>query len=197
MNKPFNKLGLSFDVSELRSLLLLCDMWGEYPQRGCDGSPHEEMTDIWVRFNDPKQFIDSGDWSTCCDPHISVWLKDIPIVKDICSALIGFTGGTQLGSVLITKLPPGGNILPHTDDNWHSNYYDKYFIPIQNNKGASFCFGSGYIMPNTGEVWAFRNDVEHWVNNDSNIDRIAMIINIRQSKYSKEGLCLSDTQQQR
>lgn len=193
---PINKLNIQFDVEILKNLLDDSDLFGEYNYRAAGDSPHKEMTDIWVRYKDPSECIESGDFSSMGEEHESVWLKDIPEIKEISSSLMKFLDGDRLGGVLVTKLPIGGKITPHIDSGWHAEYYDKYFIPIKNNSGAKFCFNDVEINPRKGEVYAFRNDVIHWVNNDSDSDRIAMIICIKQSKLSKEGLCLGDMQQQ-
>lgn len=137
------------------------------------------MTDIWARFRDPKTFIEKNDFTGFTDPHESVWLEEIPDVKKICYELMQIVEGGQLGGVLITKLPPGKKILPHVDSGWHAEHYDKYFVPIQNAKGAEFCFENGVAPASEGTPVWFRNDVLHWVNNYSNQDRIAMIVCIR------------------
>ena len=116
--QPINKLGISFDVNTLKLLLEGCDYFGEYNQRAIKGSPHTEMTDIWARYKNPKECIESGDFSSFGLEHKSEWLKDIKEVKDISYALMGFLDGKQLGGVLITKLPPGGKIKPHTDSGY-------------------------------------------------------------------------------
>lgn len=194
--KSANKLKISFDVQELKEFLVNCNLFGEYTQRSDgEGSPHKDMTDIWVRYKDPKPHIESGDWSKFADCHDSVWLKNIPFIKDLCSALMGFLDGERLGGVLITKLPPGGKILPHVDSGWHAEEYDKYYVPIKNHSGAVFFFDNCSIDPEEGEVYAFRNDKMHWVENNSEEDRIAMIVCIKQNKLSKEGLCLGVQQQ--
>lgn len=185
---PFNKLNIKFNVSCLSEILNKSKLFGKYPYRGLPGSAHEQMTDIWVRYKDPIEHINSGDFSGMADPHESVWLEDIPAVKDIAYSLLRHLEGSSLGGVLITKLPPGGEIYPHVDKGWHASYYDKYYVPIKNPKGAKFHFDDGSIDPMEGEVYAFRNDVTHWVTNNTNEDRIAMIICIRQNKLTQEGL---------
>ena len=193
--KPVNKLKISFDVQEIKEYLEGCKLFGEYTQRSDgEGSPHKDMTDIWVRYKDPKPHIESGEWSGFMDCHESVWLKDIPAIKDLCSGLMGFLDGEALGGVLITKLPPNGQILPHVDQGWHAAEYDKYYVPLKNEKGAQFHFDDCYIDPKEGEVYAFRNDKNHWVENNSTEDRIAMVVCIKQNKLSKEGLCLGEQQ---
>ena len=189
--KPFNKLNINFDVSVLKEFLVDCDLWDKYPQRRtAENSPHSEMTDIWVRYKNPKECIETGDWSAFTRQHESEWLEDIPSVKEMALKIMSYTEGEKLGGILITKLPAGGRIKPHTDSGWHADYYDKYFISIKNKNGARFHFDGCHIEPEEGEVYAFRNDKNHWVENDSSEDRVAMIICIKQNKFSREGLCL-------
>lgn len=191
---PFTELDLTFDVRHLKKWLEDCDLWGEYPQRCSPGSPHEKITDIWPRFKNPEECIRTGDWSSFAEEHESEWLKDIPGVKKICYDLMAYLEGSVLGGVLITKMNPGDDISPHVDSGWHAGYYDKYCVPIKNYPGAKFCFENNEIEPIEGEVIAFRNDVTHWVENNSNEDKIAMIICIRQNKLTKEGIpCLGDS----
>lgn len=193
--KPINKLDINFDVSGLSRWLSKCDLWGEYTMRSdAKGSPHKQMTDIWVRYKDPEPCLSSGDWSSFFLEHDSDWLKDVPFVKGICKKLMKFTKGSRLGGVLITKIKPGGEIIPHIDSGWHAKYYDKYYVAIDNKKGSVFCYDDVVIEPVNGEVHAFRNDKKHWVKNDSLFDRVAMIICIKQNKFSKEGLCLGEQQ---
>lgn len=179
---PFERIDFDFNVQNLADFLMIGEgknLFGKYDRRSRVGSPHEQMTDIWVRFNDPAPFVESGDWSKFVDNHDSVWLEDIPDIKTFAYFLMQLVEGSKLGGVLITKLPPGGRIHPHVDDGWHAEEYDKYFIPIVNEKGARFHFDNGVIEANAGEIYKFRNDVNHWVENDSEHDRIALIVCIK------------------
>lgn len=188
MSKP-KPAGIHVPVHKLREYL------NEHPEvfdlhpyrRTAKGSPHSQMVDIWARYRDIQPHIESGDFSTFGDEHESVWypiVDQLPQVKEICAALMGYSKGKQLGGVLITKLPPGGTIAMHRDNNWHSRYYEKFYVPIQNDEHADFNFminGNGHmaICPKPGEVWWFDNSEEHGVTNYSTRDRIAMIVCIR------------------
>jgi len=141
-----------------------------------------EMEDIWVRFNDIKPYEESGDFSGFVEEHDSVWYPAyymLPEVKDIIFKIMRAVNGERLGGILITKLPPGGKIHPHTDAGWHAEYYDKFYIPVENYPGATFEFETGVIDPELGEVYQFDNSQLHWVNNETNHDRIAMVVCIR------------------
>ena len=155
-------------------------MFGEFNARkDATGSPHSQMEDIWLRYGDITGMIESGDYSGIADEHDSIWLKDLPESKKICLKVMAIVGGERLGGVLITRLPSGGEITPHTDSGWHAEYYDKYYVPIKNEAGSVFGFIDGVIDPTIGEVWKFDNSVPHWVTNNSSSERIAMIICIK------------------
>ncbi len=182
--KPFKpsacRVDINFDVDKLLSELESCEHFGDVRLRNCSGSPHGQMTDIWVRYQDLAPFL-SGErpMHEIVDKHDSEWLYDIPEVNRIADKLYEHVNGVQMGAVLITKLPAGGKIEPHTDSGWHAANYDKYFIPIKNEVGANFCWDDMEIKPDAGECWKFNNGRTHWVNNDSSSERIAMIICIR------------------
>lgn len=185
--RNFSLAAAGIDVTPLR--LALCrqpELFGRRPQRQyAAGSPHSGMTDIWVRYNDSTPFERSGDWSKINDPHESVWYPEaaaLPELRPIVFDLMARVQGERLGGILITKLPPKGKIEPHIDRGWHAGYYDKYYVAVQNKPGAVFGFPEGVIRAEEGDVWWFRNDVEHWVVNGSDEDRIAMIVCIRHDR---------------
>lgn len=184
MAESFRKIGLQLDVTVLRDrLIALPEVFGWHKERGIDTkSPHREGTDIWVRYNDITPFYEGRSMTEFGDEHDSIWypvLKLIPEVADLVFDVMTHMSGERLGGVLITKLSPGGKIHPHIDNNWHANYYDKFYVPLLNNKGATFCFEDGCIEPEEGEVYQFNNSYKHWVNNDSDTDRIAMIVCVK------------------
>jgi hypothetical protein len=159
-------------------------LFGEFNARkSAADSPHSEMDDIWVRYGDISVMVESGDYTGIADEHDSIWLKDLPAVKRICFDVMALVDGERLGGVLITRLPAGGKIAPHSDSGWHAEYYDKFYVPIVNGAGSVFGFEGGNLIAEAGEVWKFDNSKPHWVNNDSNCERIAMIICIKAGGY--------------
>lgn len=181
MSQHFAKVFDGLDVDSLaRTLVRRPELFGTRPARQ-NVDIHAEMRDIWVRHND-YSLIESGRFN---DEHDSKWYPEsveVPQVRTLASALMSVVEGERLGGILITKLPPGGVIKPHVDSGWHASYYDKFFVPIQNDPGAVFGFPDGVIHATPGEAWWFRNDVPHWVRNDSPRDRIALIVCIRTFK---------------
>jgi hypothetical protein len=184
----FKRLNLDVDVSRLRdSLITQPELFGKHSSRACAGSPHTQMTDVWVRYN----HIDNlSNPATFHDEHNAVWYPDsekIPDATNIAFEIMHHVRGERLGGVLITKLPPGGRIEPHSDRGyWHAEFYEKYYVPIQNDPGCVFGFIDGDIIASPGQVHWFSNYNAHWVKNDSTQDRLAMIVCIKtETKFGR------------
>lgn len=163
-------------VDQLAKRLQDDSLFGEFNWRK-EKYAHKDMRDIWVRYNHISNLGDKFN-----DEHDSVWypvIEKIPEVLPIVFNLMAYANGERLGGVLITKVPSGGKIARHVDGGWHAGYYDKFYVPIQNEKGSKFCWDDLEIEPKAGEVWQFDNSIPHWVENNSDTDRIAMIVCIR------------------
>lgn len=157
-------------------------------RRTFPNSPHAEMTDIWVRYNDVRPYIAKGSLDGFDNEHDSIWypvIEHLPSLKGVVFDLMRLVEGERIGGILITKLPPGGSIQPHTDKGWHAQYYDKFFVPIQITKEATFGFEDGDINAEEGDAWWFDNSQVHWVTNNTDSERIAMIVCIRTEKYKE------------
>lgn len=178
----FKKIGISFDVSELHSALLKSEAWDLYPQRRMGASPHAQMVDIWARFAD----VSDGNMARISGPHQSVWYPcadSLGNLKSICKAMCEYVGGEYLGGVLVTRLPAGGEIFPHIDNGWHASEYEKFHLTITAPNDSAFCFEDGEIISQPGDVYWFRNDVLHWVKNDSRSERISVIICVKTRQF--------------
>jgi len=189
----FNKIYSGLDIGPAKiELEENAHLFGEFNARKEAGPVHADMDDIWLRYGDLTEMLETGNFSKIAEEHDAVWLKNLPSLKRLCFDVMALVDGERLGGVLITRLPPGGKIQPHRDSGWHAEYYDKYYVPIKNKRGAIFGFDCGIIEPDCGDVWAFDNAYMHWVENNSKEDRIAMIICIKQSKLDKSGFMLGE-----
>ena len=160
-------------------------LWDANRQRTTrPNTAHADVSDIWLRFQSSKE---TDDFATGQKPHLSVWYPAyyaLPEVRPIVFGLMARVEGEQLGGVLITKIPPGGKIDPHTDSGWHVDFYSKFYVSLISRPGANFYCGdeaSGVekICPAVGDVWYFDNTKPHWVENDSDDDRVTLICCIR------------------
>lgn len=159
-------------------------LWGQQKARLRPGSPHSETQDIWLRFRDLDKYVQEhgADMSRFVDEHESVWLPPADLLTAAKAAAIHLAGDRLLGGVLLTRTPPGGRIAPHIDGGWHAAAHDKFYVALQVRSGARFCWEDSAINATDGEVYWFRNDVPHWVENDSDADRIGMIVCLRRER---------------
>ena len=147
MSQSAFKIADGFNVEIIKQHLVANpQLFSKYVNRLKATGPHRDSDDIWVRYGDFDKYGDD----VFVNEHDSVWypvLLEIPTVADIAFELMSMVRGERLGGVLITKIPPGGKIYPHTDlDGWHPNYYDKFYVPILNKDGAVFGFDDTNIQ---------------------------------------------------
>lgn len=143
-------------------------------------TPHKSVSDIWVRYNDWANF--NGDPQAFNAEHDSVWypvIDKIPACRALVRKVFKHVKGSKLGGVLITRIPPGGEVKPHIDGGWHAGYYDKFAVQLQGNKDQAFCFEDSRLSAEPGELYTFDNSKLHWVTNDSDEDRMTLIVCIR------------------
>lgn len=161
----------------LHALARQPELWDENTLRTTHpGTAHADVSDIWVWFNDvmdPAAVVD--DRQTVPYPAWQALPQLRPIIFDLMRAV----EGVQLGRVLITRLPPGKRIAPHTDGGAPATFYSRYQIALQNLPGAVFRVGDEQVTFQPGDCWLIDNTKEHEVINNSADDRLALIIDIR------------------
>lgn len=174
--KNFYRLAEGVDVVPIMHALMRHDLWNHNRLRTTHpGTPHTEVDDIWLRFNDLK------DLSNVMDEHESVnypAFLSLPC-RGIVFDLMRRVEGERLGRVLITRLKPGGHIAAHVDSGDHAAYYQRHHIVLQGLPGSLFRCGDETVNMRTGECWWFDNAVEHEVWNNSADDRVHMIVDIK------------------
>jgi aspartyl/asparaginyl beta-hydroxylase (cupin superfamily) len=85
----------------------------------------------------------------------------------------------SMGAVLITRIPPGGQVYPHIDQGWHARHYEKFALQIRGDEKQAFHFQDEDLMTQDGDLFWFDNAYSHWVTNDSDQERITMIVCVR------------------
>lgn len=181
---PIYKMSQGFPVSDaLEQINAHPELWNLIQfRRVKDGTPHKVVDDIWVRYNAWRNF--DGDHAKFNSEHDSSWYPaadDLPAIKDLAFGVMSMVRGERLGAVLITRVPPGGMVEPHIDGGWHAGYYEKFAIQLKGNDRQAFCFEEKKLVTHPGDLYWFRNDIPHWVTNDSDEERITLIICIRRN----------------
>lgn len=170
----FYKLAEGVMVMPLMAQLArMPELWGADKTRTTfEGTPHADVDDILLRFGVPDgEDLEAGD---------GVPMKMLRGAKDMALQVMGLVGGVRLGRVVITKLAPGKQILPHADTlGAYSKYYTRYHIVLQGLPGSLFGCGDETVNMRTGDIWYFDAHAEHWLKNNSADDRIHMLVDVR------------------
>ena len=157
------------------------NLWNAFSARkSYDGTPHAAVSDIWVRgrareqISDPASLI--GEYRSVFWP---AW-HALPALRPLVFGMMATAQAVELGSVLLTRLPPGAAILPHTDGGvgWSPEFYNAKFHLTVAGQSLSRCAGDAVTMM-AGEVWTFDNLLEHSVENPGDVDRIVLIVSMR------------------
>lgn len=155
----------------------------DYPQ-----GPFGDTESIILRFP-PRTVVETEEElqkvSVTIDQHENVdqpIFKSLPEARKVIFDLMAFVQGERLGRCMINKLNVGGKIYPHADTPAHAKYWDRFHIVLQSSPGSNFRCGDEWVNMETGDVWWFNNELEHEVINNSDDDRIHLVIDIRTSK---------------
>jgi hypothetical protein len=154
------------------------DLWDANADRTTRAnSPHADSSDLWLRYFPRESLQTDADFNRegrCV--FYPAWAK-LPALHQVAWALMPTLQATEMGGGLITKLPPGGRILPHADDSWHARFFNrKVYIPLKSNPWCINRCESEVVGFRAGEIWEFNNLVEHEVRNDGPDERITVIL---------------------
>lgn len=176
---PISLVSRGADVSRIVAALdQHPELWNAHRQR-LDMYPHSAVSDIWVRYNRFSNY--RGDMAEFNAEHDSTWYPcaDLIAVKPLVFAMMHALEATRLGGVLITRIPPGGEVKPHIDGGWHAGYYEKFAVSLKADTRQRFCFDDAELVTVTGDIFTFDNSRRHWVVNDSDAERMTLIVCVR------------------
>jgi quercetin dioxygenase-like cupin family protein len=180
--------GLIVDVDTINSFITDNNTdWNKFKYRTESAmSPHREVDDIWIKYNDIKNY-DPQNPLAFHDKHDSIfYIHDTKFKEELAKISLSIcerqsSDRTEIGGILITRIPAGKQVYRHSDKgSWHAEYYkDKYLIPLESNDKQSFNYEGQSIITPVGNVFVFNNLVNHWVLNDSDLPRVSLIICMR------------------
>lgn len=175
-------IAFGWDVSALQQQLSAHpELWNQHAHRTSSYGPHSTVDDIWVRYRDFAEF-DGDIVKFHSGQHVSTWypcIAQLPDAWSLARKVRRLAGKSEIAGVLITRIPPGGEVKPHIDRGWHAESTEKYIVQIHGNAEQGFYFEDCELHPVTGEVYTFRNDVLHWVKNPSVEARVSLIVCLR------------------
>jgi hypothetical protein len=122
------------------------------------------------------RFVDNTrDWRNSHDR--ALWAEFAPLLEPVMQAATR-AYGYQRGAfprVMLARMPPGGVIMPHRDENRAAFWPHKIHLPLQTNSKVQFVLESGTRNLVEGEAVEVNNLDGHAVRNDGDTDRIHLI----------------------
>jgi hypothetical protein len=175
--RHFAQVAHSVDVSGvLADLDAHPELWGQNTARTEAGSPHEGVPDIWLRTRPPGEHGRDGVFV----PEFWPAWHALPSVAPLAFALMARFRAVQLGNILITHIPAGGEVKAHVDRGWSPEFFDiKTYIVLQSNDSCVNWCEDEHVVMKTGDAWLFQNTVPHGVINGGSESRKSLIITMR------------------
>lgn len=166
-------------------------LWGQITARqDMPGSPHKDTQCIFLRWP-----ADQSIWAAFHDltnedyPAAKVLAPAAShLVHDVVVEHLGIPGA-QLGRVLLTKLKPGGVIIPHFDQGPYADQFDRFHVVLDAADGNVITVDGQDFIPVTGDLFWFNHKLVHSYRNESDRPRLHLIIDVVAPVYrAKRGL---------
>ncbi|MCA9537669.1 MAG: aspartyl/asparaginyl beta-hydroxylase domain-containing protein [Myxococcales bacterium] len=100
-------------------------------------------------------------------------LHRLPYVRQIMAAL-----DCPISRSRFMRLAPGQRVPMHDDVGWHWFDRIRVHVPVITHPGVRFHCGDRSVHMAAGEVWIFDNFARHGVDNDSDITRVHLVIDV-------------------
>jgi hypothetical protein len=176
----FNKIS-DFDVTNIKRLVseLTEEDWLENTTRQKYFKTVHASTNTYFLADCSLDWeIKDGYETQLIRPESEMWAAVYPIVK----LLEDYHDG-KVGRVIIPKLFAGTKIPSHKDSGEYLEIVRRHHIAIITNDDIFFSVGDETINMREGEIWEINNNLNHAVDNNSDIDRVHVIIDIIPNTY--------------
>jgi len=154
-------------------------LWDRNPERRLyPGTPHSAMTDITVRYMPEADVTMEARRLEHRNMFWRAWYL-LPALRPVVLGLMTRVQAVELGSILITRLPPGKQIDPHSDaGNWAPEYYNCKCHWTVAGSAIVRCEDEACEFTQ-GTVFTFDNLLMHSIENRGDCDRICCIVSMR------------------
>lgn len=190
MHENFALLKTRVDVYPLmeaieRNLHLFDQITG---RQDTPGSPHGDTKAIFLRWSKELTVHAAfNDLEAVDFPAFS----ELPEARELVAEVVKLVGATKLGRVLITSLKPNGVIHPHADEGAVADHYERFHVVLKSESGNFFHsqvskFETEHVFMKEGEVWWFNHKRPHWLKNNSECERIHLIVDAVAPQFRRE-----------
>lgn len=185
--RNFDLIAQNIDILPLHhEVMRQPELWNQHRFRTTyTGTPHVDVDDIWLRYSAPEHVADPTKVEGVVNDDRAVWYEaasKLPSAKPLVLSLMQRVGAHQLDRLLITRVRPGGRILRHADAAGgyvNRDNIARYHVVLNGLPGSIYKCGDETVNMRTGEVWWFAYDQEHEVVNNSEADRMHLLVDLR------------------
>lgn len=163
-----------FDVQDVQNYVkTFNEQWSMNTFRQDNFYPHKNTETIFIYETDLN-------WQLNQPYNVSLISEDKKLnnmIEPIIKTLEKIHNGKR-GQVLLIKLAAHKNIADHEDGGDYLLYTRRHHIPIITSPKTKFYVDDEFVNMGIGECWEINNAKNHAVTNDSDIDRIHLLIDI-------------------
>ena len=168
-----------FDITEIKKEInKLNSEWYLDTSRQDQHGVHKDTITFFLTDYDVEWMPYSKYNITIKDLNSTLWNLVQPIIYELEQIHNG-----KVGKVLFPRLKAKNKIYKHWDSTEYLNVIRRHHIPIITNKNVYFYVDDGALNMFEGECWEINNMKSHEVINDSDEDRIHLMIDIIPNKY--------------
>ena len=162
ISQPFIRLPFTFDAERLKDevIALSESAWMKHPS-GLEGNSAAALISRDGGDNDD---FEGAMFET---PH----LLACPYARQVLASF-----GEVFGRSRLMKLAPGAEVSQHVDFNYHWYSRVRIHVPVITNPGVTFYCADQNTHMKAGECWIFNSWRRHRVTNDSDEERVLLVI---------------------
>lgn len=169
----------NYDIQAIKNeVLKLEEEWLKDTSRQELFAVHKETTTVFLTDYALEWKLYEPYAGSIREPESLLYKLVEPIIKDLEQLHNG-----RVGRVIFPKLKAGKKIDGHMDGGDYLDVSRRNHIPIVTNSKVFFAIDKGLLNMHEGECWEINNMRYHEVINDSEEDRIHLLIDIIPNEY--------------
>lgn len=162
---------LKFNTFKEKVLKLTDYQWEEWQERKTIVKQRDSLTIVF--FSDPDYESSVFKNKIVNKNYVDTFTDELEEIFSIIKSQ--YEGGIPR-RVMLVKLPPGKEVLEHTDGGHHLRTCHRIHLPIVTDKNVTFSVENTIIPMEEGTLIEINNNKPHSVKNNSTINRIHLIV---------------------